>query len=81
MEHYLNEKNRTKHCEAHMSKILNEKNEWDQIADADAVEGPIERVMNEEMMEAFKYLKIGKAPGPTEVNVEMILASGDIGIR
>ena len=55
------------------------------------------------MMEAFKYLKIGKVPGPTEkgawanrerclgqqrkvpgpteVYVEMILASGDVGIR
>ena len=48
-----------------MSKIMNEKNECDQIADA--VEGPIERVMREEIMEAFRYLKIGKAPGPTEV--------------
>ena len=31
-------------------------------------------------MEAFKYLKIGKAPGPTEVYAKMILASGDVGI-
>ena len=31
-------------------------------------------------MEAFKHLKIEKAPGPTEVNTEMILASGDVGI-
>ena len=33
-----------------------------QIADADAVEGPIERVMRVEIMEVFKYMKIGKAP-------------------
>ena len=31
-------------------------------------------------MEAFKYLKIGKAPGSTEGYEEMILASGDVGI-
>ena len=37
-------------------------------------------MMREETMEAFKYLKIGKAPGPTEVYAEMILASGDVGI-
>ena len=43
--------------------MLNEDNEWGQIADADTVEGPIERVMREEIMEAFKYLKIGKALG------------------
>ena len=28
-----------------MSKIMNEENEWDQIADDDTGEGPIERVM------------------------------------
>ena len=44
----------------HMSKIMNEENEWDQIADT--VVGPIVRVMREEIMEAFNYLKIGKAP-------------------
>ena len=71
---YLNEMDRSKLWIAHMSKIMNEENEWDQIADADAVEGPIERVMREEIMEAFKYLKIGKATGPTEVHAEMILA-------
>ena len=31
-------------------------------------------------MEAFKYLKIGKVPGSTEAYVEMIQASGDVGI-
>ena len=60
---------------------MNEENEWDKITDADAVEGPIERVMKEEIVEAFKYLKIGKAPVPTEVYAEMILASGEVGIR
>ena len=59
---YPNEKDRAKHWKAHMSKIMNEENEWDQIADT--VEGPIERMMREEIMEALKYLKIGKAPGP-----------------
>ena len=30
-----------------MSRIINEENEWDQFADADTVEGPIERVMRD----------------------------------
>ena len=46
-----------------------------------AVEGPIEGEMREEIMEAFKYLKIGMSPGPSEVYAEMILASGNVGIR
>ena len=41
----------------HMSKIMTEETEWDQIADADAVEGPIERVMREEIMVAFDTLR------------------------
>ena len=78
---YLNEKDRAKLWKAHMSKILNEENECDQIADADTVEGPIERVTREEIMEAFKYLENGKVSGSTEVYTEMILASGDVEIR
>ena len=30
--------------------------EWDQIADADAVQGQIERALREEIMEAYKRL-------------------------
>ena len=78
---YLNENDRAKLWKAHMSKIMIEENEWDEIADADTVQRPIERVLREETMEAFKHLKIGKAPGPTEVYAEIITAGGDIGIR
>ena len=38
-------------------------------------------MMREEIMEAFKYLKIVKAHRPTEVYTEMILDIGDHGIR
>ena len=48
-----------------MPKIIKKMN-WVKKKDADTIEGPIERVMREEIMEAFKYLKIRKAPGPTE---------------
>ena len=50
-----------------MSKIVNEENEWDKIADADTVKGPIQRVLSEEIMEAFKHLKIATASGPIEI--------------
>ena len=32
-------------------------------------------------MEALKYLRNGRAPGPSEDYAEMILASGYVGIR
>ena len=53
----------------------------DQIADADTVLEPIEGVMREEIMEAFKDLKIEKASGPSEVYAKIILASEDVGNR
>ena len=76
MEHYLNEKDRAKLWKAHMSRIMKEDNEWDKIADT--VEGPIERVMREDIVEAFRHTKIGKAPGPTEDYAKTILASGNV---
>ena len=60
---------------------MNEEKELDQIADADTAEEPIGRVMREDILHAFKHLKTGKTPGPIEYNAEMILASGDVGIR
>ena len=44
------------------------------------VEGPIEGVTDEEVMEAMNKMKLGKAAGPSEVNMDMILASGKFGI-
>ena len=64
-----------------MPKIMNEENEWDNTVDTDTVEGPIERVMRVEIMEAFKHLEIGKAPGPFEAYAKMIVANGDAEIR
>ena len=59
--HYLNEKGSAKLWTAHMSKITNEKNEWDQIADADTVVLPVKRVMKEDILEVYKHFNIGLA--------------------
>ena len=78
MEH-LTSMRRTKHNSGKLiSKITNEENEWDQIADADTVEGPIVIVTSEEIVEAFKHLKIGKAPWPSEFYAEVTLATGEV---
>ena len=60
---------------------MKEEKEWDQTADADTVEGSIERVMREEIMETCKHLKIEKAPGLSEVYAEMTPPGGDVGIK
>ena len=59
---------------------MNEENEWDQNVQADLVEGPPERVSREEVVKALGKMKAGKAAAPSEVSVEMIAASGEIGV-
>ena len=51
-------------------------NEWDQVVDVDMVEGSIEKVTDEEVMEAMNKMKLGKAAGPSKANMDMIIASG-----
>ena len=54
--------------------------EWDQIVKADMIEGPVEEVTEEEVMEAMNKMKLGKAAGPSEVNMNMIRTSGKFGV-
>ena len=59
---------------------MHEENEWDQNVKEEMVEGPVERVSREEVVKEIREMKAGKAAGPLEVSVEMIAASGEIGI-
>ena len=77
----VNEKDCGKLWKEHMEKILNAENEWDQMAEADMVEGPVEGVTYKEVMKAMNKMKLGKAAGPSEVNMDMIMASGKLGVR
>ena len=47
-----------------MEKIMNVENEWDQMVEADMVEGAVEGVSDEEVMEAMNEMQLGKAAGP-----------------
>ena len=62
-----------------MEKILNVENEWDQMAKANVVEEPVEEVTYE-VMKAMNKMKSGKATEPSEVNMNMIMASGKFGV-
>ena len=76
----VSEKDRGKLWKEHMEKIMNVENEWDQMVELDMVEGPVEGVIDEEVMEAVNKVKLGKAAGPSEVNMDMIIASGTFGV-
>ena len=75
------EEDRAKIWKECMEKIMNKENEWDRMVETDLVEGPVEKVARNEMVEAIQSMKSGKATEPSEVSVEMIVASGEIGIK
>ena len=77
----FSEDDRKRVWKEHMEKIMNEENVWDQVTDADMVEGPIERITPAEVLKAIKVMKTGRAAGLSEVNIEMINASGQVGVE
>ena len=76
----VSEKDRGKLWKEHMKKIMNVENEWDQMVESDMVERPVEGVTDEEVMEAINKMKLRKAAGPSEVNMDMIIASGKFSV-
>ena len=47
------EKDRAKIWKEHMEKIMNEENEWDHMVETDLVEGPVEKVVRNKIVEAI----------------------------
>ena len=76
----VGEKDRGKLWKDHVEKIMNVENYWNQMAKADMVEGLVEEITYEEVVEAMNKMKLGKAAGPSEVNMDMIMASGKFGV-
>ena len=70
------EEDRAKIWKEHITMIMNEENEWDYMVKTDLVEEPMEKVARNEIVEVMQMMKSGKATGPSEVRVEMIVASG-----
>ena len=74
------EEDRPRIWKEHMEKIMNEENEWDRVVETDLIEGPVEKVAHNEIVEAIQSIKSGKATGTSEASVKMIVASGEIGV-
>ena len=56
----------------YMERIMNEGIDWDHNLEGDAVEGPVVCVNREDVLQALNEMKTGKAPGPSEVSLELI---------
>ena len=61
-----------------MDRIMNEENAWDHKMDTSMVDGPVEKVFREEVREAIRNMKQGKAAGLSEVTTEMTVAGVDL---
>ena len=60
---------------------MNEAIEWNGKEEAEVMLRPLERVTMEEIQEAIKQMKSGKAVGISDVAVEHISASGMVGVE
>ena len=72
------EKGKTEIWKEHMEKIINDENKWDQTMEDNVVEGPVEKVVRNQIVEAMQKMNSGKATGPSEASVEMIVVSCEI---
>ena len=70
----LSEKERGKIWKDYVDRIMNEENDWDHNVEGDAVEGPVVCVL-----QALMEMKTGRAHGPLEVSLELIVASRGVG--
>ena len=68
----FSEKEKGKVCKDYMEKIMDEEDDWN--VEGDAVEGQVVCVSEEKVLQALNDMKTG--PGPSEVSLELIAASG-----
>ena len=76
----FSKKNQKTVWKEHMEKTVNKENAWDQKTEIGMVKDPVKEVSLEEITSAIKKMKLEKASGLSEVSMEMINASGNVGI-
>ena len=64
-----------------MEKLMNEENNWDGEVSCEPVQGPLCQLAESEFVKAIAKCSSGKATGPSGVAIEMVKASGDVGIK
>ena len=57
------EEDRAKIWKNHTEKIMNEENERDHMVEIDVAEGPVKKVVRNEIVEAMQKMKSGKVTG------------------
>ena len=68
----FSEKKRGNVWKDYMEMIMNEENDWDHNVGGDVAEGPVVCVNREEVLRPLNEMKTGKAPGPSEVSLDLM---------
>ena len=79
MKAVFSENERGKVWKDYMEWIMNEENDWDGYVEGDAVEVTVVCVSREEVFQELNENK--KKPWPLEVSLELIAASGGVGVQ
>ena len=77
----FSEKKRGKVWKDYIEQIMNEENDWDHNVKGDTVESPVVCIGREDVLQALNEMKTRRSPGSSEVSLELIAVSGEVGIQ
>ena len=75
----FSEKGRVEVWKDYVERIMNKENDRDHNVEGDAVECPLDCVCRDEVVQVINRMKSVKAPGPSDVSLELISPSGEVG--
>ena len=65
----------------YMERIMNEGSDWDHNVEEDTEEDSMDCVCRDEVVHALNEIRTEITPGPSDVSLELIAASGKVGIQ
>ena len=77
----FSERERYKVWKDYMERIMNEEDAWDHHVEGDAAEGAVVCVSRGQVVQVLDEMKAVKASGPSDVSLELIAVSGEVGIQ
>lgn len=63
----------------YFQQLLNVENKRERLENLQPTEGPVKQIEKEEVTEALRKMKCGKAAGPSEVSIDLLKALGEEG--
>ena len=74
----ISEKNRSRYWKDYMGSLMNCEDDWDHNVEGDTIDGLVDGVKVEVVVQAFKEMETGKACAPSNGSLELIAADGEV---